>query len=300
MKIDKVIFSTSETFSIFWNLNSRLYKTKLGIEPVCLLFGDRNKTNMSEEFGKVIEVPTLPNLPLLIQITWSKFYWPIFEPDTTYLIGDIDLVPLGVRWFTDRIADVPADNYLHLDANGIVQLSQVPCDWTSSNLTPESLPDYGCPTNLPGHYHCAKGKSMKIALEQNGTFEEELKHIVTSGLYNNTRGYRPEDPISQNNLWCAEEIRSSRAIRRSIFSGKIKFTGLSLEHGISRTTGDRIDKTMYIGCESKYHYDAEKLKSGGYADLHCERPFRPYRSEIECQQMWDATHEVLKIAGMLD
>jgi hypothetical protein len=56
IKIDKVIFSTSERFSVFWNLNSRIWKTKLGVEPVCLLFGDRSNTNMSEEFGKIIEV----------------------------------------------------------------------------------------------------------------------------------------------------------------------------------------------------------------------------------------------------
>jgi len=75
MKIDKVIFSTSETFSIFWNLNSKLYKTKLGIEPVCLLFGDRSKTDMSEEFGKVIEVPIIPDLPLLIQMPFLFAYY---------------------------------------------------------------------------------------------------------------------------------------------------------------------------------------------------------------------------------
>ncbi len=299
MKIDKVIFSTSETFSVYWNLISKLYKTKLGIEPRCLLFGDRSKTDMNEEFGKVIEVPIIPDLPLLIQITWSKFYWPILEPDATWLVGDIDLLPLGPRWFTARIAEVPDDHYLHLDANGITQLSRVNCDWTSKELTSEKLPDYGCPTNLPGHYHCAKGSIMKIALEQNGTFEEELRHIVTSGKYNNTRGHRPDDPIEQNNLWCAEEIRSTRAIRRSIFSGKIKFTGLHLAHGIDRTTGDRLDKTMYIGEEGKYHYNLEWLQKGYYADLHCVRPFRHYLDEAECQRQWEATYDVLRIAGML-
>jgi hypothetical protein len=34
-------------------------------------------------------------MPLLIQITWSKFYWPTLEPDATWLIGDIDLLPLS-------------------------------------------------------------------------------------------------------------------------------------------------------------------------------------------------------------
>ena len=299
MRIDKVIFSTSETFSVFWHLNSKLYKTKLGIEPVCLLFGNRSNTDMSEEFGKVIEVPIMPNLPLLIQITWSKFYWPIHEPDTTWLIGDIDLLPLGRRWFTPRIADVPDDNYLHLDADGIIQLSGVPGSWTNKDLTPENMMDYGCPNNLPGHYHCAKGKILKIGLEQNGTFEEEIRHIVTDGQYNNTRGYREDDPIDQHNLWCAEETRSTRAIRRSIISGKIKFTGLSLKTGIDRITGDRLDKTVYLGNEGRYRYDAEKLKNGEYADLHCVRPFHLCCDEAECQRRCNATNHVLQVAGML-
>jgi hypothetical protein len=299
MKIDKVIFSTSETFSVFWNLNSRLYKTKLGIEPVCLLFGDRTKTNMSEEFGQVIEMPILPDLPLLIQITWSKFHWPVHEPETTWLIGDIDLLPIGRRWFTTQLAEVPEDNYVHLDADGIVQLSRVPYSWTQPNLRPENLVDLGCPTNLPGHYHCARGKTFQIGLEQDRPFEDELRHIVTSGLYNNSRSFRESDPIEQHNLWCAEELRSSKALRRSIFSGKVKFTGFSLQHGIGRITGDRIDRTMYDAVLNAYQYDPEKLKRGDYVDLHCVRPFAHYLDAATCQRQWEATENLLQAAGML-
>ena len=49
MKIDKVIFTTSVEYSDFWNINSKIFKTKLGIEPVCLLFGERSKTDVTEE-----------------------------------------------------------------------------------------------------------------------------------------------------------------------------------------------------------------------------------------------------------
>ena len=62
MKIDKIIFSTSERFSVFWNLNSKLWKTKVGIDPVCLLFGDRRNTDVTEEYGRVIEVPIMQQL----------------------------------------------------------------------------------------------------------------------------------------------------------------------------------------------------------------------------------------------
>lgn len=281
-------------------MNARLFKTKLGIEPVCLLFGDRSKTNMTEEHGKIIEVPILPHLPMLIQITWSKFYWPTHEPDVTWLVGDIDLLPLQAGWFTTNIAGIPDDHYAHLDADGITQLNGTQYTWANKQLNAENLVDLGCPTNMPGHYHCATGKMFKLALDTNGSFEDELKHIVHSGQYNNSRAYRECDPIEQHNLWCAEELRSTKAIRRNILNGKIKYTGLSLRHGIDRITGDRLDKSMYDEGEGHYRYDLERLQRGEYVDLHCVRPFPHYLDEAVCKRRWAATEQVLKLAGMID
>ncbi len=42
MKIDKVIFSSSEQYADFWPTISRVFKENLQIEPVCLLFADDN------------------------------------------------------------------------------------------------------------------------------------------------------------------------------------------------------------------------------------------------------------------
>jgi hypothetical protein len=55
MKINKVIFSSSEEYSDFWNINSKIFKTKFGFDCVCHFFGDRANTNNSEEYGKVID-----------------------------------------------------------------------------------------------------------------------------------------------------------------------------------------------------------------------------------------------------
>ncbi len=299
MKIDKVYFSSSETFSVFWNLNSKVY-SRLGIEPVCLLFGKKANTNMNEDYGKVIEMPIIKDIPLLIQITWSKFHWATLEPEVTSLIGDIDLMPLSRYRFIDDIKDVPEDTYVHLDADGITQLSRVEHTWTGRELNENNMADFGCPSNMPGHYHCAKGKIMKIALEEHrGSFENELKYIVNSGKYNNTRGYREEDPIDQCNLWCAEELRSTRAIRRQIAQKNINFKGFFLKHGIDRTDGDRLDK-MYNPEKGECGYDLERLVSGKYADIHCIRPFSHCVSKEECDKMWSAIEKVLKLAKMID
>jgi hypothetical protein len=300
VKIDKVIFSTSERFSVFWNLNAKIFKTKLGIEPVCLLFGDRSKTDMTEEHGKIIEVPVIPHLPLLIQITWSKFYWPILEPDTTWLIGDIDLYPLQREWFIDRIAGIPDEHYAHLDADGITQLNGTQYTWANKELNAGNLIDKDHSTNLPGHYHCGKGSTLKTGLEQHGSFEDELRHIVQSGQYNGTRAFRECDPIDQHNLWCAEELRSTRAVRRSILNGRINFTGLHLRHGINRSDGDRLDKSQYDESLGDYVCDKERLYGRQYVDLHCIRPFAHYLDELTCKRRWGATEKVLRAVGMLD
>ena len=56
MKIDKVIFPTSIEYSDFWNINSQIFKKCLNIEPLCLLFGKKEETNVSDEYGSVMEM----------------------------------------------------------------------------------------------------------------------------------------------------------------------------------------------------------------------------------------------------
>jgi hypothetical protein len=295
LKITHVIFSTSERFSVFWNLQAQIWKKHFGIEPICLLVGDRSKTNLSEEFGTVIEVPIVPDYPHLIQITWSKFFYASKATESTTLIGDIDLYPLSKHWFTDNIKDVPDDHYVHLDADGITQLNGTPYTWTGRVLSPASMPDLGCPTNMPGHYHLAKGSTFTTGLEMRDLWMQELDHIVNSGLYRNVRGLRDSDPIEQHNLWCAEELRSTKALRRSIANRTIKFSPFSLRHGIDRLNGDRLDKSTYLFGEARYRYEPERLAEGRYADLHVPRPF-DHVNEDERERRWAATENLLRLA----
>jgi hypothetical protein len=49
-------------------------------------------------------------------------------------IGDIDLFPLAPGWFKDRIAHIPENNYVHLDADGITQLNGTQYTWANKQL----------------------------------------------------------------------------------------------------------------------------------------------------------------------
>lgn len=300
MKIDKIIFSSSEPFSVFWNLNAKIWKTKLGIEPVCLFFGDRNKVDMSEEHGKVIEMPIMSQWPLLIQITWSKFFYTTTEPDTTWLLGDMDMYPLATDWLTTNIASYPDDRYLHLDADAITQLNGTQYTWANKVITPENQKDLGHDINLPAQYHCAKGSVMKKALKIENSFEESIRHIVESKRYNGTRSFRECDPIEQHNLWCAEELRSTRFLRNSIFEGLVNFTGLFLKSGVGSTDGDHVHFSMYNEDIGAYVINEERLANGQYKNLHAVRPFSHYLDEATCKRRTLATENILRKAGMLD
>lgn len=308
MKIQKAVFSSSAEFSVCWNLISKIYRTKLDIEPICLLFG--HNPDLSTEYGPVIQMPVFPEFPLLIQITWSKFYFPLCEPDTTWMVGDIDLFPLQTDWYTKQLEAVPDDHYVHLDADGIAQLSGTPYTWTGrgelhAGNTPNRIQHE---TNLPGHYHVGKGSTFNKLRLCPGTFLDELGHIVSGPQYHNTRAFRASDPIDQANLWCAEERRSTEMVRHAVLDKRIKFTGFSIkntEADMARSTGKRIDRSTlrneaepimdteawresYRGKD--YVYDAERLRQRDYVDVHCARPFQFFMPQ---------TLNLLATAGMI-
>jgi hypothetical protein len=90
-------------------------------------------------------------------------------------------------------------------------------------------------------------------------------------------------------------MRSTKAIRRGIASGKIKYSPFSLRHGIGRIDGDRLDKSTYNFDEARYGFDTARFARGEYADLHCVRPF-DHVSEEERERRWLATENLLRLA----
>ena len=195
MKIDKVVFCCSEDFSPFWNIQSFLWKEKIGIEPVCLLWGKVKNTNMNDTYGEIIEKKYSPNLIKSFQMTWSKFYHTQIEPETTWLIGDMDLVPLQSAWFTSKIEDLSDDVYTHLaygeipkSCNEDLKLSEKRGGYVNGGM------------DLAAYYHAAKGKifTRALGLDECG-FDEQINRVVEDGRFGlgPTNGLTPEQTIMQ-------------------------------------------------------------------------------------------------------
>lgn len=267
MKIDKVIFSSSEQYADFWPTISRVFKENLQIEPVCLLFADDN-FSISEEYGEVRRLKFIEGLPKIIQITWSKFYYTKHELDTTWMIGDIDQIPLQKSFFFETIKDISDIDYVHLNYDGCGQtLGRSPDLWLADQG------ERGGGFDLPAHYHVAKGSVFKEVLDLNLSFEDQIR-ILTSGKYG-LGTVRPVPKGTERFFWIAEEQYSSDMIREKVKDGKVQFHGFSYNN--SNNT-QRINRSVFPG---QYVYDVEKLLNGGFVDIHCHRPFAEQAAQLE-------------------
>ena len=231
MKIDKVIWASSVEYSDFWNIISMIHHKFLGLDCVLLLYGNKNECNVSEEHGEVIEVPFLPSLPQIPQLVFNKWYYTKNEPDTTWMIGDIDQIPLQREHFVDTIADVPDDHYVHLADDAGTQLGF----------------DF-----LVGHYHVGKGSTISKALNLDTPFETHVENLINQAKE------------SKRPVWADEEPYTTQLIKRNYGD---RFTGVSRVHDrkICRSSGCTFDKTLKgyyvdIHCPRPYTQNEAQIK----------------------------------------
>lgn len=259
MKIDKVIWSSSAEYSDFWNINSKLHKERLGIDCLLLLYGNKQSCNLSEEYGKIVELDFIPGLPKMVQLVWNKFYYTQYEPNTTWLIGDIDQLPLQRRHFVDNIKHVPDDFYVHLAEDAITSLKGLPTESWKSDIT-------GLNAFLTAHYHVAKGSVFKQALDLHLPFETHIKQLIS---YYYKAPFESLSKINERELWAFEEQYSSRLIRNNYLH---KFLGFSRAHGCDNPNSQKIDRGN--GCKF------DKNRIGLYVDFHCPRPYTEHKTQI--------------------
>lgn len=286
MKIDKIVFCCSEYYAPFWNIQSQIWKTKFGVDPVCLLFANRMNCSLSEKYGQVIECAFDRSLPDIIQLQFKKFFHPTTEPDKTWMIGDIDQIPLQTEHFLNNLEAVRDDAYCHFNYTLCGQMR---------NLPGEVYLKRGAYVNggfdLPGHYHCAKGYHYQHLYFKNRPFREVVAEIVASKRY----GMVQED--AQRNLtkqihgsfWVAEEMYTSEHLWYGFKKGTVPELYLK-EYHIFDQKIDRVGKMGGQWSGTDYVYDAEKLKNRGYVDIHCMRPYH-----IQEKPMM----KILEIAGMV-
>lgn len=303
MKLDKVIFGCSEAYSPWWGIQSKIWRTKFGVEPVCLFYGDKNKHGLSEEYGQVVEMKFDPDLPDIIQIQFGKFHYPMTEPDKTWIIGDIDQIPLQTEHFLSFLPSVPDDAYAHLNYTQTAQMRPVQQRTDGMpGMLPECFVKFGACANggfdLPGHYHVAKGSLYEKLFFNQKTFKEVIRGVIEArrhgmitedhwkNLKKEIHGYHwvAEEGYTSEHIWFglkAKKFNGFYGKEYHLWNQKIDRVGMVFDQ-----TGRRIPQ--WNG--TNYIFDENKLRNKGYVDLHCHRPYH---------EQEQAMMTVLEIAEMI-
>ena len=261
MKIDKVIFVSDSNINYlsFWNSVSKYYSTVLGLPCKLFFIGVKDASinwYLSEEYG---EVQVIPDIPIIIQALWAKFWFTQTEPDTNWLIGDIDLYILDKDYLISSAAKIPDDGYGHIHAVG------TPDDWY-----------------FPGYSHVASGRKFKEYLELTDSFEDECRMIQNSKKYGCIREAdwvapeRVKDKQAYEYI-CSEEHLTTERLKKRIEKITIlqpPNTKFRLETPYARhghNTPD--DMNLVIGFMNRHRDD--------WLDFHCPRPYTKWSGQIE-------------------
>jgi hypothetical protein len=253
MKINSAIHSVDDNkyYTDFWPIVSKIWKLKFNIHPILIHITDDDELDLTEEFGSVIKIKKLDNIPGHIQAQIARFWYPQFAPDATWITSDIDMFPISINHFIDHVDRYPDDSWVNLNSNE----------------------DY-----FPVCYNVAKGFMFKQVLNLCDDWEEFLENIRIDlnidDWNNNTQSLLLHEMENQNNTfanWGFDEVYISKHLNHYRNTGGEVYTPVRPD---GFPNGRRIDR-------SSWHYQSEMFLNDFYIDCHSLRPYHVYKNEID-------------------
>jgi hypothetical protein len=245
MKIQKVIHACDdkEFYYDFWPIVSKIWKLKFNIEPVLLYFGTKNP---STEYGTVVHMEILPDIPVNTQCQLSRYWIPVTEPDTIWMTSDIDMLPISRQYFIDNINHISNDKFVALNSD-------------PREKYPNLL--YSC------CYNVAQGKTFTDLLG----ILPSWKDFMSTGFWKeNTHNYKPDGLSDALPHWGADEMWSSKKINQYHDQNRI----IRLHRDCGRHRCNRIDRL-------EWNWSDDKVKNEYYYDCHSIRPYKTHKESID-------------------
>jgi hypothetical protein len=256
MKIDKILFTCNENeeYIDFWNCISKYFKEKIQIEPILYFMGNVNNYNISDKYGEVRRIEPVPRISTRIQALWGKFYFTRDEPDTTWIIGDLDLFHFNKEYFT-----IEGDyEYAHLNENGYYNKAS----WKNNTKI-----------RLPGYYHVAKGSIFSKIFNLQTSFQDHVTNIQNSNKYG--VGFNELNQCHNGidgQYQCCEEDLSTEILRNQIIHHNLSFYGKTLP------SHARLDREQIM---LPFDMIKRQIQNKQIVDMHCPRPYKKYQKRIE-------------------
>ena len=264
MKINKVIMSCNDNpfYSDYWPAVSRVWKEKFNIEPVLVYLGDASE--MSTEYGTVVQLDKLDDAPIHTQAQWARYWYTQFEPDTMWLMSDIDMLPLSTDYFVKSGEHIPNDDDILVHYNTNATYNDETKSW---ELGGNCIDGGVC---IPTCYSAATGKLRKEILDLVPDFAESIERLK----WKDNDYHHAPDGVNGVQHWYAEEAYQSDKIKDYIRKHPDKFIVVNRLGGFC---SNRLDR----GHSGMPEWNPEALRAGWYMDFHMPRPWSEFGERIQ-------------------
>lgn len=242
--LDRVILALSDNllYEGFWEYSSKFWKNKFGVKPTLFFYGEPRHIKFDETCGEVFYLPFVEEVSLNPNRDWACT-WGLFYGASMF--ENEICMTCGIDQAPLSYTFFDSVKNYNYDTDYVVGLSEA----------------YNNDKWFVSSHHIAKGKIFKEALQIDDKWENEVKKVFA---YRNNYGQM----YGGNDYWGLDELYSSDKL--SSYAGLKKHRGLYnyLYH-------NRLDRGYNL------NLDLEKLKHGGYSEIHCPRPYKHHQVFLE-------------------
>lgn len=224
----------------FWKPHAEHMWNRFGLKSTLYFLSNNPHNLFTSNYAEVKQIPLVSTVPAIVQALFAKWYFPGHEMTTERLFICDIDCILLSREFVQNVSE--HSDLSHLD--------------TVNN------------ESLPGYYVAGTPEQLRTFFRGDGvTFEEFCLRALRESTH-----VLPEHHVSAFSKaaspdWKYFGSEEHYAIKcANAYTGKVVLLG--------RAGRDRICRSL--NCQ----YSIEKLRSDGYVDFHCPRPFEAYESLI--------------------
>jgi hypothetical protein len=201
--INRAIVSTDNNplYYEFWPLVAKAWRN-MGFEPTAAVIGD---LNLNHSCGTIIKVPLIDGISSGFIAQVIRFIIPCMFPEEVSLIGDIDMVPLSIEYFTKNISQYDNEDIIIF----------------SSDAYPAEL-------RYPMCYIAAKGKHFQEIIGLKNTDPATIESFI-KGLYALGKNWDTDE------LFFAEQLQRSSLFKKAIL----------LNRGWNPMAKNRVDRSHW-------------------------------------------------------
>lgn len=242
--LDRVILVLSDNllYEGFWEYSSKFWKNKFGVIPTLFFYGDQKNIKIDRSIGEIYDLPFIEETCVNRNRDWACT-WGLFYGAS--LFDNQICMTCGIDQAPLSDSFFKAINHYNYDIDYVVGLSEA----------------YNNDKWYVSSHHVAKGKIFKEALNIDDDWETELKKVFSNR-------FKYGEMYGGGDFWGLDELYSSEILNN--------YQHLKKHSGFYKFLYEnRIDRGYNLTVS------IDKLKNGGYSEIHSPRPYENYADFLE-------------------